>query len=152
MDKIICSMYNEQMSERREKTSDKITLYYDGLCRLCSREISHYQKCAGSQSINFVDITTPGFSAEAHALDPYLVNKYLHVRKRDGSVVTGLDSFLAIWNELPRYRFLVSIASTWPLAPFLRLGYRIFAELRPLLPKKKQNCETSPFCELKEKQ
>lgn len=125
-----------------------LRVYYDGLCQLCSREIDHYRKCGGSERIDFVDITRPEFSAEAEGLDATAVNRHLHARRSDGSLAVGVAAFLEIWETLPKYRRLASVAKVTPVRKLLEFGYRWFALVRPYLPKRR-DCGNSPYCSTK---
>lgn len=124
-----------------------IKIYYDGLCHLCSREINHYRRQSGAEKIGFIDITDLEFDAVAEGLDPQAVHRELHVRREDGSVVVGVDAFLEIWSVLPRYHFAEKIGRKAPMRNILEAGYFVFARVRPLLPKKSESCENSPYCE-----
>ncbi len=126
--------------------SQSVTVYFDGLCRLCSREIAHYQKQDGSQNIKFIDITAPTFKASIHGVDPVQVHKVMHVR-RGKKLFTKVDAFIEIWRELPRYRWAASVANKKWLRPALDAGYELFAFVRPYLPRKKNECSDSPYCE-----
>lgn len=126
--------------------SEKITVYYDGLCRVCAAEIGFYRRAQGSESIRFVDIFSPDFDVQSESLDAAAIHKELHVRKSDGSVVIGVDAFVAIWEVLPRYRFIVKLAKLYPVGAVLRLGYRLFVQIRPFLPRRAANCGGSPVC------
>ncbi|MBX9769137.1 MAG: DUF393 domain-containing protein [Bdellovibrionales bacterium] len=125
------------------------TIYFDGLCYLCSMEISHYRKMKGSANIRFVDITQSTFDPKTEGVDPVEVHKNMHVRDKEGTLRLGVDAFIAIWEELPALKFLVPIANTGPVNRVLRYGYSFFAKIRPLLPRK--SCETSPFCDIQRK-
>lgn len=129
----------------------KIKVYYDGLCHLCFREMEHYKKQKGSENIDFVDISSPNFNAVSENLDPKEVNKIMHARDAQGKIHTRIDAFIVIWNALPRYRKISRIASSPFIKPVLEGGYSIFAFLRPYLPKRNSGCETSPHCELHNK-
>ena len=118
----------------------KVSVFYDGLCHLCSREIAHYRRAAGSDALEFVDITDPTFDAEKLNLDPERVNQEMHVRRRDGSLAVGVEAFIALWQQLPGYRWMARAASFPPMHLLLRLGYSIFARVRPWLPRKQQVC------------
>lgn len=124
-----------------------ITVYYDGLCQLCSREINHYKKMDGAHNIAFVDITSVGFSAEAESLDPLKVHQSLHVRDAQGKVHVGVEAFIAIWSQLNSLKKIVPLASFGPIKKVLEAGYFLFAKVRPLLPRKQ--CSESPYCEVK---
>ncbi|MGL4549650.1 MAG: thiol-disulfide oxidoreductase DCC family protein [Gemmataceae bacterium] len=119
---------------------ETLTLFYDGLCPLCSREIDHYRRAAaGDPSVAFVDIAGPGFDAASFGLDPARVHREMHVTEGE-AVHVGVDAFLAIWRRIPGHRWLLSLARL-PLADlFLRAGYFFFATVRPWLPRK-QACD-----------
>ncbi len=128
---------------------NKVTVYFDGLCHLCSREIRHYQTMKGADNLAFVDITGPSFNAAHEGLDPHEIHKNMHVRDREGKIHLGVGAFVCIWEQLPALRFLVPIARFYPVRVILNLLYKGFATVRPLLPRK--SCETSPYCEIREK-
>ena len=130
-----------------DAAQSKISLYYDGLCHLCSREINHYRKMAGSEKIRFVDITALDFRAESENLDPTEIHKVIHVRDRQGQIHKGVDAFICIWSELTALKKFVSMTRFGLVYWALNAAYSIFAHLRPMLPRK--SCEASPYCEIK---
>jgi predicted DCC family thiol-disulfide oxidoreductase YuxK len=117
-----------------------IKIYYDGLCHLCSREISHYAKQPGSENIAFCDITAKNFDPIAEGLDPKRVHKEMHVKKSDGTLAIGVEAFIAIWETLPKYHFAAVLAKRALPNLILRGGYQVFAKIRPWLPKRKESC------------
>lgn len=125
-----------------------ISVYYDGLCQLCSREIQHYRKSRGSENIRFVDITSPEFQAQKEGVDPVQVHKVMHVRRSDGSLATEVDAFIAIWSVLPSYQWAARLAQQPGVRHLLNAGYQVFARVRPWLPRRKAPCADSPYCEL----
>lgn len=125
----------------------RISVYYDGLCPLCSREIAHYRTQKGQENFYFIDITAPEFKAEEEGLDPYQIHKVMHVRNSEGHIKTGLDAFITIWENLPQYFWLGELAKKSYLKPLLNLFYNIFAKFRPYLPRNSRACMTSPYCE-----
>lgn len=125
----------------------KAKVYYDGLCILCSKEIDHYRRQTGSDSIEFIDITSSQFDATSEGLDPFLVHKVMHVRNPAGELKTGVDAFIAIWEQLPKYKKLATLAQKKSVRGLLNFGYRGFVVIRPYLPRRSQGCENSPYCE-----
>jgi predicted DCC family thiol-disulfide oxidoreductase YuxK len=115
----------------------KTTIYFDGACHLCSREIEHYRKIDEAGAFNFVDIADPAFDAQAHGLDPVKVNQEMHVRDARGNLHTAVSAFIEIWKVLPTYRKWVPLVENRVVMPFLKVGYFIFARARPYLPKRK---------------
>jgi predicted DCC family thiol-disulfide oxidoreductase YuxK len=129
-------------------TYPALTVYFDGLCVLCSREIDHYRKQQGSELIRFVDITHPSFDSSNEGLDPVRVHKVMHVKTGDGQLRTEVDAFISIWEVLPRYHFAARMARLAWLRPVLDAGYHGFARIRPWLPRRdRRGCEQSPYCE-----
>ncbi len=124
------------------------TIYFDGLCVVCASEINHYRRLPGAESFKFEDITAVDFDPAAHGLDPQQVHKVMHVRDKFGELHTGVDAFRVIWQDLPRYHFLARL-STRPVVRWgLDLGYNVFVKIRPYLPRRKQDCSASPYCEV----
>jgi predicted DCC family thiol-disulfide oxidoreductase YuxK len=132
------------------KTQNKITVYFDGLCKVCSREISHYQKQIGSSEIRFVDICSKNFDPTKEKVDPVAVHKVMHVRRQDGTLATRVDAFIEIWQALPKYKFLAQMAKSSVVHAGLETGYTLFSKIRPWLPryKNQDDCSDSPYCEV----
>lgn len=125
----------------------QITVYYDGLCRVCSAEINHYKKMKGAASILFKDITSSDFNAAVENLDPQKIHRELHARDSQGNIVTGVDTFILIWSHLDRLHRLSRLAKKTWFNNFLKLNYAAFVKVRPYLPRK--TCSDSPYCEIK---
>lgn len=100
-------------------------------------EISHYKRIA-PDLFDMVDISASGFDAEEYNLTPAAVQKHMHVRTPEGVVKTGVDAFAHIWSQIPKYNLAARIIK-WPVIYSLaKIGYLIFATVRPLLPKKRR--------------
>jgi predicted DCC family thiol-disulfide oxidoreductase YuxK len=117
-----------------------LTLFYDGLCPLCSREIQHYRKRLPPEHTTYLDITAPGFDASAHGLDAKRVHEVMHV-KVDDRVYRGVDAFLALWDAIPSHRWLARLARLPGVYSLLRAAYFLFARIRPWLPRRSPPCE-----------
>lgn len=108
-----------------------LTVYYDGACPVCSREIGVYRSCAGADRIEWVDIAAPGQPETVAAdLTRRSALARFYVRAADGKLVSGAAAFAALWRALPAWR-LVGRAASWPpIACALELLYRGFLRLR----------------------
>ena len=124
-----------------------LTLYYDGLCPLCSREIAHYRTKVVDGGVHFLDITDPKFDAAGHGLDARRVRRLMHVKVGD-EVRVGMDAFIALWDAIPAYRWLARLARIPLLHGLLTLGYHAFAAVRPWLPRRQRSSCESGTCRL----
>lgn len=120
----------------------KLTLFYDGLCPLCSREIEYYRKRAAEDPlVHFVDIADPQFQASAHGLDPLAVHRQMHV-KLDDQLHVGVDAFVAIWQRIRGFGWLARLVRLPGVYQLAWVAYTIFAWIRPWLPRRKSSCTT----------
>lgn len=117
-----------------------LTIYFDGLCPLCAREIAHYRKrTADDPLVVYTDITAAEFDAAREGLDTTKIHRVMHVK--DGETLhTGLDAFIAIWRRVRGFGWLARLANVPGVYQMMRVGYACFARLRPLLPRRKAAC------------
>ncbi|GAA6170104.1 thiol-disulfide oxidoreductase DCC family protein [Sessilibacter corallicola] len=102
----------------------KPSLYFDGNCPLCSKEINWLKKRCG-QNIEFVDVHT----LSDNELDKESLLKVLHLRNADGVWVKGLDATVAIWSYTP-YGFLFKLLRVWPVSKIADWLYEKWAARR----------------------
>lgn len=107
----------------------QITVLYDGGCPLCAKEIAHYRRQDKLGRVNWQDI-----SKVQHPW-PFAISRqsallYLHVQDQQGQWQVGVMAFIAIWQQLPSYRWLAKLASVQPLKRLLSVCYRSFAKCR----------------------
>ena len=116
----------------------KHTVYFDGGCPLCSREIDFYRSLEGAGDLRWVDIC----EVEARQLGPGLDRAralvQLHVRNEDGSLVRGPSAFIAIWSALPQTRWLSRISDNRLGRWVLFAAYRLFLVMRPMIPRRSE--------------
>lgn len=107
-----------------------ISVFYDGKCSLCRREIQHYQKIADPKKIIFIDInkdiqrfTQLGFCKEEGL-------KLLHVQDAAGQMQIGFNAFLTIWRVLPRWHYLALLLGLPGIKQVVSVFYIVFAKWR----------------------
>ncbi|MFN3769496.1 MAG: thiol-disulfide oxidoreductase DCC family protein [Ectopseudomonas guguanensis] len=109
-----------------------LTLYFDGDCPLCAREIRLLRRHATPQRLLFVDISTEYFDPAPLGLSLAEMQARLHARWADGEWLLGLDASLWSWQAAGLGRWVAPLR--WrPLRPLLEWGYRLFCRLRPHL-------------------
>jgi len=87
---------------------DETRVLYNGDCPVCSAEINHYARYSAAQALPLTyddlsdcDLARWGISRDEAA-------KRLHVMQ-DGKIYAGIDGFLVLWREMPRYRWLARV-------------------------------------------
>lgn len=116
-------------------TNARSKIFVDGNCIVCDFEVSHYKRLA-PELFDIVDISNPSFDASAHGLTTEAVNKHLHVQTPQGEIFKGVDAFAHIWSRIPRYQFAYKLVNLPVVKTLAKLGYAVFGEVRPWLPKK----------------
>jgi len=118
-----------------ESTSDAgaFTVYYDGGCPLCSKEIDTYRKADGADRLAWVDVVNSDRELLGDDLDTDAALARMHVRDESGQLISGAAAFAAIWARLPKTRWLGRLMGTRPALWALEPAYRLFLRIRPLL-------------------
>lgn len=75
----------------------KLTLFYDGTCPLCAREMNALTQHDKHQQIKTVDIYSEEF-AHFPQIDATKANTVLHALKDNGELLLGLDVTYAAWK------------------------------------------------------
>jgi len=100
-----------------------VTVYFDGRCPLCRREIAHYRRLDRAGLVRWVDLHSAGPELEHIGVQRRAARQRLHVLDRDRRLHTGVGAFAVIWDLLPGYRWLSRLVRTRGLVPVLERGY-----------------------------
>lgn len=109
-----------------------LTVYFDGACPICAREISVYRGQKGAQACDWIDAASCPDEALGPGLNRHQALGRFHVRRADGQLLEGMRGFAALWSALPRTAWLGRVASWKPMAAALDVAYWLFLKLRPL--------------------
>jgi predicted DCC family thiol-disulfide oxidoreductase YuxK len=92
-------------------TQKNTEVLYNAACPVCSKEIDHYAALTEQEvlPIGYDDLNDPEKLAR-WGLSPEAAARRLHVRK-DGEILSGVPAFIALWREIPRYRWLARVVS-----------------------------------------
>ena len=85
----------------------KIKVYFNESCNICRTEINHYKRI--NSSIDWIDVISNKNVLNDTKLSPEELIRRLHVVK-DNKLHKGLDAFLIVWEEIPRYKILSKFA------------------------------------------
>jgi predicted DCC family thiol-disulfide oxidoreductase YuxK len=108
---------------------NSITVWYDGSCPLCSREIAMMRRLDCRKAIVFVDVADEAVNCP---LDRSLLLARLHAYE-NGKMLTGAEAFAAMWRALPLLRPLGLLARNRLVLNGLERLYRLFLQFRPQL-------------------
>ncbi len=108
-----------------------LTVFYDGKCGLCRREIAHYQRISAVGTFEWVDITVQSHALEEKGVALKDGLKQLHVMDEVGVMHVGVDAFALMWERLPKPWPLAGRCIRLPLVYHVtRIFYRWFANWR----------------------
>jgi predicted DCC family thiol-disulfide oxidoreductase YuxK len=119
--------------ERETSPRAGLTVFFDGSCPLCQREIALYQRARGSEAINWHDLakTQDRELPDGLSLDAALAR--FHVQDSNGALASGARGFIALWLALPGWRWLGKVASIPPIPWLAERMYLFFLRFRPRL-------------------
>ncbi len=128
----------------------ELTIFFDGACPLCLKEMQHLYRADGLQKICFVDINTEVFEAQYPDIDKESANKILHGKLADGSLILGLDVTCKAWNLVGKGRWISFLR--WPIIkPMADLAYLLFAKYRYPISRWLTGQQRCPSCRLERK-
>jgi predicted DCC family thiol-disulfide oxidoreductase YuxK len=118
------------------------TMFFDGACPMCSREVRMIRGRDKHNRIRFIDTTSSSFNPQDFGIssDP---NRLIHGMMKDGSIVIGVEVFRQVYKEIGLGWLLAPTG--WPiLRPIFDFIYRIFARYRKQIGRLfGRNCETN---------
>ena len=110
-----------------------ITVYYDGSCPICRREIAFYQRCRGSGDIVWNDVSVAGSTPLGDGLTCQAAMARFHVRDHADNLYSGAQAFVKLWLALPTWRWLGVVCSNKPTLWCLERLYVGFLKIRPAI-------------------
>lgn len=115
---------------RQSAEQARLTVWFDGGCPLCTREIALLRKLDRRGRIHFEDISPPDAACpidRAHMLARF------HAQEKGRSVVSGAAAFAAMWRVIPVLRPFGELARLPPLLWALEQLYLGFLRIRARL-------------------
>lgn len=109
--------------------SQKVTVWFDGSCPLCTREIAFMRNLDRKSAISFIDVA----SNSTHCpIDRVQLLARFHAEE-DGKLLSGAAAFAAMWRAIPMLRpDGLAARHKWVLAGLER-AYIFFLRHRPTL-------------------
>ena len=107
----------------------EVTVWFDGDCPLCLREIALMRRLDRRNAIRFIDLHG---SADCPIDRAELLARF-HAREGDGELISGAAAFAAMWRAIPLLRPLGLLARIPPVLWLLERLYLVFLRVRPWL-------------------
>ncbi len=112
-------------------SEDRVTVYYDGACPLCDREISFYRRRQSADAVRWIDVSQVNSAILAPDLTSEQALARFHVRDAQGELASGGAAFSRLWMALPGFRALGRLTRRGPLSWLLERSYELFLRIRP---------------------
>ncbi len=107
----------------------RLTVWHDGDCPLCRREIALMRRLDRRGAIDFVDATDADASCP---IDRGALLARFHARE-DGHLLSGAAAFAAMWRAIPLLRPLGLAARNAFVLRVMERAYVAFLRVRPRL-------------------
>mgnify|MGYP001259821137 FL=1 len=114
-------------------TPHKTTVFYDGSCPLCDREINFYKNMVGGEKVNWYDLSIQAEANPTMNLTREAALKRFHLETADGTLLSGGAAFAHLWTNFPKLRLFGKLAGFKVIAPLFELAYLFFLRCRPAL-------------------
>lgn len=120
----------------------KLTVFYDGFCPLCVREMAHLRKLdPQGKALTLVDIQVANMALLYPQIDPAEASRILLSITADGQTLRGLDSTHAAWSAVgkgyrtaflrwPVIRWFADKAYLWFAANRYRVSFWLTGQAR----------------------
>lgn len=114
-----------------ERAASRVTVWYDGGCPLCVREIALMKRLDRDDNIRIVDVDK---DSAVCPINRDLLLRRFHAREgEDGPLLDGAAAFAAMWRATPTFRPLGLLARNRAVLWILERMYRLFLVVRPLM-------------------
>lgn len=126
-------MARKESTQLTAESTPALTVFYDGSCPLCRREIGWYQKRSGAERVHWRDISIEGESFSVPGLCYESAMARFHVQTAHGELMSGALGFAEVWKQLPSFRWLGHLVSAPGIRVIAEFAYRGFLRVRPVM-------------------
>lgn len=120
------------------QTEEQISVFYDGSCPLCVREIGFLQRSFKDETVNWQNIASENLDGAAEenvapGLSRQQAMKRFHIRNELGEIVSGAGAFLTVWKLHPKFGRVANLLNRPFILWILDRLYDGFLIVRPTL-------------------
>ena len=106
-----------------------LTVYFDGECPICRREIDLMKIFNRQGRLHFIDFSTSSYRQDEHGLSTCDLGRVIHARWANGVIITGVDVFREMWDAIG-LGFLARLSRRPTINTLLVKAYHWFAKHR----------------------
>jgi predicted DCC family thiol-disulfide oxidoreductase YuxK len=77
-----------------------LTVYFDGDCPICRREIDLMNIFNRKKHLAFIDFSASSYLPAEYGLSPCKLGQVIHARWADGTLITGIEVFREMWEAI----------------------------------------------------
>ena len=122
----------------RDGGEAKVTVWFDGGCPLCRREIGLFRRLDRRGAIHFIDVATAEAGGGSCPIDRSDLLAWFHAREEgvrcdggDGRLLSGAAAFAAMWRAIPVLSPFGRMARNAQVLKVFEALYRAFLRIRP---------------------
>ena len=115
-----------------ESEATQSVVYFDGSCPLCNAEIGYYRRSDVAEALCFVDVSKTNVELDK-GLNPQQAMQRVHLRTREGKLVSPAAAFVEVWSRLPNWKWVAQVAALPGAISILEFCYKMFLPVRPLI-------------------
>ncbi len=120
-------------------TQYPLTIFFDGACPICNREIALMKRLDRRRQLEFCDFSAQEYDAASSGFSTEDLGTVIHARWADGTVIAGVEVFRAMW-EAVGLGFLARISRLSLVEPLVLKAYAWFARNRLRLTGRSHAC------------
>ena len=120
---------NNGLCTETSQEQAQLTLYYDGACPMCSREIKFLQSITTPNAVVYEDISSEHFVPEKLGKSSSELMAEIHARTGTGDWLIGMDAFRAVYSHTP-YGPLFRLTKLPMVRQCFDWCYSVFAKIR----------------------
>ena len=120
-------------------TAYPLTVFFDGACPICVREIALMRRLDRRRRLVCCDFSQPDYDTASINISPAELGRVIHARWADGSIITGVEVFRAMWAAVG-LGFLARLSRLSLVEPLVLKAYAWFAHNRLRLTGRSHAC------------
>ena len=119
------------MPETAPSSETSVTVCYNSACPVCRAGMEGYQRKAAASTgtgpvrLGWRDINVAPDLFRQHGISFDMAMRRLYAFDASGKMLRGIDVIVAIWRELPGYRWLAALAGSPVLRPLAWFAYEV---------------------------